>query len=151
MIVPYDPFGLNRMVYTIQNACKEVPEMPYEDGAKTVFLYTKGTEGNPPEALKQLLHYMEHTTKENAANETLLNIHKMVETVKQDKEVTLEYMKIFEREQMLLRRGVEQGQQLEFLNTQRERQRADAAEARADAALAELQQLKALLSMTSKE
>ncbi len=27
-----DPFGLNRMVYTIENGCVEVPGMLYEDG-----------------------------------------------------------------------------------------------------------------------
>ena len=49
MIMPYDPFGLKRMVYTIQNSCREEPQMPYDDGAKTLFLYTRGTAGNPPE------------------------------------------------------------------------------------------------------
>ena len=39
MILPYDPFGLNRMVYTVRNKCLEEPEMEYEDGAYTVFLY----------------------------------------------------------------------------------------------------------------
>lgn len=43
MIMPYDPFGLNRMVYTVKNRCVEEPEMAYEDGACTLFLYTKGT------------------------------------------------------------------------------------------------------------
>ena len=61
LITPYDPFHLNRMVYTIRNACEEVPSLPYDDGAKTFFLYTKGTEGNPSTELLQLLHYMEHT------------------------------------------------------------------------------------------
>ena len=87
MIVPYDPFGLNRMMYTIKNKCVEVPEMEYEDGASTLFLYTKGTEGIPNEAVKQLLHYMEDTTYENAVNEELREIHRMVETVKKDSEV----------------------------------------------------------------
>ena len=59
MIVPYDPFGLDRMVYTIKNHCVEEPDMPYEDGAGTLFLYTRGTKGVPSEALRELLHYME--------------------------------------------------------------------------------------------
>lgn len=130
MIVPFDPFGLDRMVYTIQSKCLEEPDMPYDDGAKSIFLYTKGKKGNPPEELKQLLQYMEHTTKENARNESLQNIHQMVDIVKQDGEVSLEYMKAYEREQMLLR----QGKKMEAVNTERERQRADAAESRADAA-----------------
>ncbi len=87
MIMPYDPFGLNRMVYTVKNKCVEVPEMAYEDGASTLFLYTKGTVGIPNEAVKQLLHYMEDTTYENAVNEELREVHRMVETVKRDPEV----------------------------------------------------------------
>ena len=56
MILPYDPFGLDRMMYTVKNKCLEEPEMEYEDGAGTLFLYTKGKKGVPNEALKQLLH-----------------------------------------------------------------------------------------------
>lgn len=37
------------MVYTIQNKCVEEPDMPYADGALSIFLYTRGTEGNPPQ------------------------------------------------------------------------------------------------------
>ena len=87
MILPFDPFGLRRMVYTVKNQCVEVPEMEYEDGASTLFLYTKGTEGIPSEALRQMLHYMEDTVYENAVNEELREIHRMVETVKKDPEV----------------------------------------------------------------
>ena len=52
-----------------------------------MFLYTKGTEGIPSEALRQMLHYMEDTVYENAVNEELREIHRMVETVKKDPEV----------------------------------------------------------------
>ena len=87
MILPFDPFGLNRMVYTVRNRCVEEPEMEYEDGASTLFLYTKGTTGIPGEEVKQLLHYMENTTYGNAVNEDLREIHRMVETVKRDQKV----------------------------------------------------------------
>ena len=109
LITPYDPFGLNRMVYTIQNGCLEEPQMPYDDGARTLFLYTRGTVGNPREELRQLLTYMEHTTRANAANENLKQIQSMVETVKHDKGVSVGYMKVYEREEMLLNRGIQQG------------------------------------------
>ena len=82
--------------------------MPYDDDARTIFLYTKGTEGNPSEELRQFLTYMEHTTEENAKNENLRNIHQMVNVVKMDEEVSFEYMKIFEREQMLVKQGIKQ-------------------------------------------
>ena len=115
-ITTYDPFGLNRMVYTISNKCEEVPEMPYDDGAKTLFLYTKGTEGNPPEALKQLLHYMEDTCAENAVTPELRELHEMVTQVKCDKEVGLAYMKAYELEQRLLRQGSVIGEEKKLLN-----------------------------------
>ncbi|MCM1325091.1 MAG: hypothetical protein NC094_13300 [Bacteroidales bacterium] len=84
MIMPYDPFGLNRMVYTVKNRCVEEPGMEYEDGASTLFLYTKGKAGEPSKELRQMLHYMEETTYENAVNRELQEIHRMVETVKKD-------------------------------------------------------------------
>lgn len=96
MIMPYDPFGRDRMLYTIKNKCVELPEMEYEDGASTLFLYTKGTKGIPNAALKQLLYYMENTTYENAVNEELREIHRMVETVKNDQEVGGMRIKIIE-------------------------------------------------------
>lgn len=96
MIMPYDPFGFDRMMYTMKSKCVEVPEMEYEDGASTVFLYTKGTVGVPSEEVRQLLHYMEETTYENAVNGDLLEIHRMVETVKRDPEVSRMRIKIVE-------------------------------------------------------
>jgi predicted transposase/invertase (TIGR01784 family) len=109
MITPYDPLGYDRMVYTIQNHCVEEPEMPYEDGAKTIFLYSRGTKGNPPEELRQLLEFMEHTEDSYAKTPALRNILGMVDTVKRDGEVSLEYMKIYEREAMLKEIGWEEG------------------------------------------
>ena len=140
LITPYDPFHLNRMVYTVRNACEEVPSLPYDDGAKTIFLYTKGTEGNPSQELLQLLHYMEHTKEENAVNDSLKELHQMVNVVKHDREVSLNYMKSFERDQMLIKQGLsqglkqgreqglEQGREQERANTERERLRAELAE-----------------------
>ena len=135
--------------------------MPYDDGARTLYLYTKGTKGNPPEALKQLLHYMEHTSAENAKNDVLQSIDKMVRKVKEDGEVSLEYMKIFEREEMLVKQGIcqgisqgisqgiIQGQEMERKNTERERQNAERERQnaarerqRAEAAERELKRLK---------
>ena len=87
----------------------EVPELEYEDGAQTIFLYTRGREGNPPEELKQLLHYMEHSSIENASTENLKKLHRMVTAVKRDGEVGLAYMKSFEREERIRRQGEEEG------------------------------------------
>lgn len=80
----------------------------------------------------------EHTTEENAITDNLRSIHQMVKLVKQDEEVSLQYMKIFEREEML----IEQGRKEEQANTELERQRAEKEKARADQLEKELQKLK---------
>ena len=127
-ICPYDPFGDDRMIYTIRNHCVENPELPYEDGARTIFLYTKGRKGRDNESLSQLLDYMENTTRENAVSEELEAIQEMVDVVKEDAEVTVAYMKGFERDQMFL----EEGKKQERENTLKEKQRADEEQKRAD-------------------
>lgn len=87
VILPYDPFGENRMVYTIQNQCVENTSIPYNDGAKKIFLYTKGTEGNPSQALQDMLKYFEKTTDDNVTNQDIDTIHHLVKKVKCRKEV----------------------------------------------------------------
>ena len=78
--------------------------MPYDDGAQT--------------------------TQTNAVNDTLKDIQKMVDIVKRDGEVSLSYMKGFERDTIMY----EKGQEAERKNTERERQRADSAEKARDEA-----------------
>ena len=99
------------MIYTIKNSCVEEPDMEYEDGARTVFLYTHGekTEG-VSEGLKQLLTFMEKTRRENAVNEDLKIIQNMVDEIKKNQEVSIEYMKIHEREEMLQRIARSEGE-----------------------------------------
>ena len=97
MILSFDPFGRNRMVYTVKNRCMEEPDMEYEDGASTLFLYTKGTKGVPGDALKQLLRYMEKSTEENAVNDDLKEVHRMVEIVKLDSGATIACVGLMEK------------------------------------------------------
>lgn len=147
MITPYDPFNKDYMVYTVKNMCEELPDMPYDDGTRTLYLYTKGKKGTPSQELRQLLQYMENTTEENAKNNTLLGIHQMVNRVKRDKGVSLEYMKIFEREQMLR----EEGREEERVNTEREKQRADQLADEVNKLREELFQLKEELNRKNNE
>lgn len=97
-ILPYDPFGKKRMVYTVQNQCMEDNTIPYDDGAGKIFLYTRGTEENPSQELRDMLRYMEKTTDENVTNQSIADIHKLVQKVKWDRKVGINYMKSWERE-----------------------------------------------------
>ena len=84
--------------------------MDYDDGAATCFFYTKGKVGELPEEARQLLCYMEDSCAGNAKSGLLKDIHRMVETVRQDEEVSLKYMKFYERERMIERRGEARGE-----------------------------------------
>lgn len=121
-ICDYDPFGCDRVLYTIKNKCLEEPELPYNDDAETWVLYTRGKKGNISKSLRQLLSYMENTNQSNAINEDLREIQLMVDRVKHDGEVSLQYMKSFEHDQMMYEQGHEQGRKEEQKNTEQERE-----------------------------
>lgn len=121
-ICDYDPFGCDRVLYTIKNKCLEEPELPYNDDAETWVLYTRGKKGNISKILRQLLSYMENTNQSNAINEDLREIQLMVDQVKHDGEVSLQYMKSFEHDQMMYEQGHEQGRKEEQKNTEQERE-----------------------------
>lgn len=148
-ISDYDPFGQGRMVYTIKNGVIEEPDMPYDDGTRTIFLYTKGTKGNPPKELQELLRYLGDSRWENATSKELQKLHHMVTEVKHDGKVGLAYMKSFERDKRLLERGREEGEALgraeERQNTERERARAEASEAKAKALEDRIQELEKMI------
>ena len=100
---------------------------------------------------------MENTTRENAVTEELEDIQEMVDVVKEDAEVTVAYMKGFERDQMFLEEGKELGRRLEQENTLREKNRADTEKnraeeerQRADAAVEEIEKLRRQLEELQK-
>ena len=95
-ILPYDPFGQDRCVYTIQNMIKEDPSIAYNDGALKMILYTKGKAGNPRKELIDMLKYFEKSTTENVSNPDIECVHHMVDRIKERKELNLEYMKSWE-------------------------------------------------------
>ena len=118
-ICDYDPFGYDRVLYTIKNRCLEEPAMDYEDGSETIVLYTRGKTGEISEELRGFLKYMENTNQKNAVNEELKDIQRMVDVVKRDGEVSLQYMKSFEHDKIMY----EQGRQAERINTEKEKQK----------------------------
>ena len=153
MITPFDPLGYGRMRYTVRNTCIEVPGMPYDDGVTMFFLNTRGEPEGETEGLQQFLKYLEQSTIENVASEHLRQLHRMVDVVKHDEEVAIRYMRLWEEEERIRRKaleeGIEKGQTLERENTEKEKARADAEKNRADELekqnaelLAQLEQLK---------
>lgn len=115
MILPYDPFGNGRMVYTVCNQCKEDTSVPYEDGVWKIYLNIHGTNGEVRPELRALLKYMGESTEANAVNENLQTIHRYVERVKHNREAGAAYMRtrewITEAIDLGWEHGVERGRE----------------------------------------
>lgn len=94
-ILPYDPFGDDRMLYTVKNMVVENNELVYNDGVIKLYLYTKGKIGGSEE-LKSLLTYFEETTRENAVDAELEEIQKIVGNIKHSSETEDRYMTLQE-------------------------------------------------------
>ena len=90
-ILPYDPFGDNRMIYTVKNIVVENPELEYNDGVTRVFLYTDGNIGGTEE-IRTLLRYFIESNEENAVDSELEAIQHVVSDIKNDREVGERYM-----------------------------------------------------------
>lgn len=90
-ILPYDPFGDNRMIYTVKNIIVENSKLEYNDGVTRVFLYTGGNIGGTEE-IRTLLRYFIESNEENAVDAELKEIQNVVSDIKKDREVGERYM-----------------------------------------------------------
>jgi len=89
-ILPYDPFGEGKVIYTIKNIVVENPDIVYNDGITTMILNAKG-KGSGNEELEKLLDFFVDTDKEVTDTE-LLDIQNIVKTIKGDAKVGERYM-----------------------------------------------------------
>jgi predicted transposase/invertase (TIGR01784 family) len=109
MISNYDPFGYDRMLYTIERRCVEEPDMPYNDGSKTLYLYAYGKKDIPSQELANLLKYMAESKKENVVNQNLEDIQGMMDDIKMDSEKGVRYMQSWEIEKICFEKGEASG------------------------------------------
>jgi len=109
MILPFDPFGRNRMVYTVKNLCVEDTSIPYEDGAVKIFLYTGGNADTTSQPLKDMLKYIQKSTDDNVTNQDIATIQQLATKVKRKKEVGINYMKSWEYEKWLQDKAFKNG------------------------------------------
>ena len=114
-ILSYDPFGDNRMSYSVKNFVTENPSLLYNDGVTTLFLNTKGKIGGTNE-LANLLKFFSNTTEETAVDSDLKGIHNIVNSVKRDSKVGERYMSMqtvmYYEKKMSYEEGEEHGIQL---------------------------------------
>lgn len=94
-ILPYDPFGDGRMVYTVKNQVVENPQLVYNEGVTRIFLYTDGEIGGN-ESLYTLLRFFKQTNELNAVDSELQQIQSIIGEIKHNKEVGERYMTLGE-------------------------------------------------------
>lgn len=94
-ILNFDPFGYDYMMYTFENHCVEVKDLKYEDGLKFIYFYTDGTKGGSRN-LKIMLLYLQHSTADNAMDDSTKELHDYVCRVKTAPEVKEDYMRFEE-------------------------------------------------------
>ncbi len=86
-----DPFGDDRIVYTVKNMVVENPDLVYNDGVTKVFLYTGGTKGGSDE-LRALLNFIAKSNDENATDSDLCKIQEILNDIRNNEEVGERYM-----------------------------------------------------------
>ena len=91
-ITNYDPFGYDYMMYTVQNQCKEVPKMKYEDGLTFIYFNTMGSNGGNS-AIKALLNFIQNSKIDNVTDEVTQKLHDCISRVKVSSELKEAYMK----------------------------------------------------------
>ena len=133
MLLPYDPFGKGRMLYTVKASCVELPELPYDDGSYTLYLYADGDSCGLSDRIANLLKYMKESLPENAVEDDLKKLNQYVESVKHDRGVqkaAMKFSEILQNERKEAEKLAVQAQEL----AAQEKERADQAEERADQA-----------------
>lgn len=110
IIAPFDLFGEGLYQYTFQMMCNET-DQPLEDGATRIFLNTHGKNSQDVSVeLQELLHYMEHTTKETECSSSRLQqIKDHVDAVKSSEEIGVKYMQEWEEKIIEKRRAQAEG------------------------------------------
>ena len=140
-ICDFDPPGYGKYRYRIDSKCAEIDNRIFDDGRHIILLNTKGR--NPDEVPEDLVHFLKYiggdsSQNENETEDTLIKrLQDSVRDIKASWEMGARYMAfwdLIEKEKRESREegrqdGLAEGREAERTNTERERKRADAAEA----------------------
>ncbi len=102
-ICSYDPFGAGDMYYEASTTITTHPQLEYNDGILHVFLYCKGDVNKclseeHGKKLMEMLKYISSGVKPSTPNTDIEAIDNIVTQVKKKPEVTINYMKQWDRE-----------------------------------------------------
>ena len=105
-ICNYDPFGLNRCVYTFENRCLEDIALPLDDGTSKVVVNTVGDERDIDAPLREILQYFRDGGVTGPASRLLEDA---VNNVRNSEERSREYMVLMAHDMEIREEGIELG------------------------------------------
>ena len=127
-ITNFDIFREDYMLYTFKNSCEEVPDLKYDDGLKFIYFNTKGHKGGS-KSIENLLRYIQSSTDNNVVDENTKELSGYVREVKSGEAFKEAFMTIGDHLDWEREEGRIEGREEERKNTERERLRAEKAEA----------------------
>ena len=108
-ICDFDPLGGRKYRYTMENICREAPELPYRDGSHTLLLSTCGeNEDEVPEPLVNFLRYVKGVLT-NFGDPFVRRLEDSVRQVRASREMEERFMVLQEMMKQERREGWEEG------------------------------------------
>ena len=115
MIAPFDLFGMGKYIYTFEETCSEVPNLKLGDGAKRIFINTRGeNKDDVSSEFIALMEFIEYNKSNNVSDSLSANYAKIVERVmqiKDDEKVGVRYMQKWEEEALIKQEGRKEGKE----------------------------------------
>lgn len=123
----FDPFGQGHAKYSFENRCREESELVLSDGTEKLFFNCSCRSEDVPEELRALYEYIQ----EGKVNSELTGrLEEAVEKARRNEKWRSEYVKELILEDDIREEGRAEGRAEERANTEREKARADALEAK---------------------
>lgn len=109
-ICPFDPFDAGRCLYTFENLCIEDKSLRLKDGARKIFLNTKGSVGDVDAGVRAFLAYVDGVLSNDAL---VREIDEEIRRIKQMEEERVSYMTFAMKIMEERKEGRKEGQQAE--------------------------------------
>ena len=111
MILSYDPFTAGDMYYEASTQLITHPDIPYDEGIRRLFFYTGGKCNIPDKeggsSISDMLRYIQDSHDNNVINTEIQELDNIVSRVRRREEVSIKYMKSWEKEAILIRETTE--------------------------------------------
>ncbi len=113
LIAPFDVFGRGLYRYTFEGTCRECPDLKIEDGARRVFINTRGK--NREGFTQEFLDFMEYITAsrdetaDRAERGRIKLIHERVKKIRRSEKMGVKYMQFWEEKAYAREEGLEEG------------------------------------------